>query len=47
MLDLAKLKMAVSTKNQVYMPLGTIEEQKTGPPMESEGAIPEMHNKTN
>jgi hypothetical protein len=47
MLDLAQLKMAVSTKNQAqYVPLGTIEELKTGPPMESENGIPETHNKT-
>jgi len=47
MLDLAQLKMAVSTKNQPqYVPLGTIEELKTGPPMESENGIPESHNKT-
>jgi hypothetical protein len=49
MLDLAQLKMAVSTKNQhqqQYVPLGTIEELKTGPPMESDNGMPEAHNKT-
>lgn len=49
MLDLAQLKMAVSTKNQhqqQYVPLGTIEELKTGPPMESDNGMPETHNKT-
>ena len=48
MLDLAQLKKVVSTKNQQqpYVPLGTIEELKTGPPMESENGMPEAHNKT-